>query len=361
MIKKLIIIFLIMTLCSGCFNYIEINNMVIISGIGIDYKNDMYKITFESLYQDKSSSDSNFEKGIIKNGIGKTIPEAFDNLTLSLEKEPYFAHLKVVVISENVANEHLNELFDFFLRNNDIRNIFLLVISKEAAPEDILLSSNEYFPVSSEKIKNILENNIYSNYISKNKYFKNIASNYLSGKKNIIIPTVKLKSNDLVLDNLIIFNSKKPIAELDSKKILILSVIDNKNPRSIFTVNCGDNKNVSIRIYKSKTNIKIEKSKYTLKNKLSAEVIENSCGIDLDKEENQKKITNKFNELLTKEEKELINYLKINNSDILGINNKYYIKFRNKNNDYFKDSNYEVENELNINKKGLIFEVKNDN
>ena len=358
--KILTLLFLIVT-TTGCYNYVEINNLVIISGIGVDYKENNYIVTFESLYQNKESSDSNFEKGLIKKGHGKTISEAFDNLTLGLEKEPYFAHLKVVVISEEITKDHMKELFDFFLRNNDIRNIFSLVVSNDSSPEEILKSSNEYFPVASERIKNILENNVYSNYVSKNKYFKKIASNYLSKEKNITLSTIRLDKDNIVLDKLVIFNNTQPTGYLNNDMALILSIIDNKKPSSLFTVNCGNNKKMTIRIYQSKNKINIKRKKFEITNDLMAEVVENSCNINLENKKEVNKVTKDFENLINNESNKLISYLQTNNSDILGINKKYYIKYRTKDNNYFRNSNYSIKTKININKKGLIFEVNNDN
>ena len=361
-IKKIIIILLIL-ITTGCFNYVEINNLVIVSGIGIDYKDNKYVVTFENLYQNKESSDSNFATGITKTATGDTIANAFDNITLSLEKNPYYAHLKVVIISSEIANNHLDELFDFFLRNNDIRNIFSLVISKDITPQEIFNSSSKYYPVVSERIKNLLENNIYSNYISKNKYFKNIASNYLSGEKNITLSSIYKKDDELILGNLFVFDSEKVVGSLNQEQALILSIIDNNKPSSIIKVPCKiySDKKLVIRIYESKTKFSIKKNEYKITNNLSAEIIENSCNINLENKDSQKEITDNFEKEISNQTIDLINYLKIINSDILGINNKYFIKYRRKNSNYFKDKNFKVNTILNINKKGLIFEVKNDN
>ncbi len=355
--KRIIILITITLVLSGCYNYVEINNLVLVSGIGIDYKDDMYEVSFETLYQDKKSSDSNFEKGSIKNGKGKTLGEAFDNVTLSIEKEPYFAHLKVLVISSEIAKNHLNEICDFFLRNNEIRNIFSVVITNENTPEEVLNNSDNYFPVASEKIKSLLENNVYSNYISKNKYFKNIASNYLSKDKNISLTSVEIDNNDLKLGDLIIFNSKKPVGKLDDKMSLVLSVLDNNNPSSLFTISYSNNEHITLRIYKSKTKFIIKKNEFIINNDLMAEIVENSYNIDLDKEKHQNKITKDFSKLIDKETIELISYLQSINSDILGINKKYYIKYRKKSKSYFNKASFKVETKLHINKKGLTFEA----
>lgn len=358
--KKLILIIISVFFITGCFNYIEINNLVIVSGIGIDYKDNKYEVYFEVLSQNKEKSDSNFESGIIKKGTGDTIPEAFDDITSALEKEPYFAHLKVVVIGKEVANNNLSELFDFFLRNNDIRNIFSLVIANNSSPLEVLSKTNEYYPVASERIKNLLNNNIYSNYIAKNKYFKNIASNYLSNEINIALSTIDIDNEELKLGNIAIFNDQKLVDYLTNDEALILSVIDNNKPSSIFKYSCEENKYVVIRTYKSKTKIDINENRFTINNNVDAEVIENSCNINLENNKNQKELEKIFEKILTTNAEKLIYHLKIKNSDILGINNMYYIKKRKKNNKYFKTRSFEIKTNININKKGLIFEVKND-
>ena len=43
--KKILIIILTLLLCTGCFDYKEINDLAIINAIGVDYENDEYVIT----------------------------------------------------------------------------------------------------------------------------------------------------------------------------------------------------------------------------------------------------------------------------------------------------------------------------
>ena len=56
--KKILIIILTLLLCTGCFDYKEINDLAIINAIGVDYENDEYVITLEILNDqiDKDSS-----------------------------------------------------------------------------------------------------------------------------------------------------------------------------------------------------------------------------------------------------------------------------------------------------------------
>lgn len=357
MIRRIFIILFLIIFITGCYNYVEINNLVIISGIGIDYQDESFILSVEALYNEEKDG----ETGKVFTSSGKTLTDAFNELSMKLDKEPYLTHLKVIVISKNVANKQMNSLFDFFLRNNQIRNIFNVVIAENATPEEILNTHSKLFKVSSERIKDLLENNQYSNYISKNTYFKKIVSNYLSKEKNITLSSIKKDEDELQLSNLYIFNNKKITGKLSNDDANILSLIDNKNVKSYFKSKCGDNKYTTISIYKSKPKININKNGFKLVNNIQAEVIENDCNINLEKNKNQKKLAKEFEKIINKKSYDFLNFIVKKNSDIIGINNMYYRKYRKKNSKYFSCAKFEVKTNLNINKKGLIFEVKNDN
>ena len=47
--KKLLILLIIPFILSGCYDYNELNDLAIISGIGIDYENEEYIVTYEIL------------------------------------------------------------------------------------------------------------------------------------------------------------------------------------------------------------------------------------------------------------------------------------------------------------------------
>ena len=355
--RKILILLLSIFLCTSCFNYIEINNLVLISGIGIDYKDGKYLVSFETLYQNKENSDSNFEWGVINEVSGKSLSEAFYNLNLMLEKNPYYAHLKLVIISEEIARNHLSDLFDFFLRNNDIRNIFSLVVSDNMAPKDILSASNEYFPVVSERIREMLENNEFSNYIVNNLYFKDIASNYLTKNKDIALTMIGLNEKSPEITKLLVINNENKISYLDTNYSATLSQLSNSKPNTLVKYECDLDKYITVNIYKSKINYIINKNSYNVIAKLNGEIIENNCNINLEDDSDYKNISKKVNDLIKQQYTDLFKYIKSNNADLLGINKKYFNKYRNRNYDYFKNAKYTINTGIELNKKGLIFEV----
>lgn len=357
---KIILIIFLFIFSTGCFNYVEINDLVLISGIGIDYQDNKYFVSAETLYQNKENSDSNFEWGQINEVSGNSLSEAFSNLSTKLDKSPYYAHLKIVIISEEIANNHLNDLFDFFLRNNDIRNIFSLIVSDKVTPKEILSKSNNYSPVVSEKIKELLENNEYKNHIVKNQYFKDIASNYLTKNKDISLTVIGLENNNPEINKMLLYHDDKNVGYLDNEMSSTLSKLTNTNPNVLVKYECEKDKYITVNIYKSKTKYYINKNQLNILSSTSGEVIENNCNINLENKTQYKDITNKLDYKITKDYEKLLNYLKSINSDVLGINKMYYNKYRKHNNSYFKDVNISIKTEIELNKKGLIFEVKNN-
>ena len=74
--KKIFLITFIFLL-TGCFNYRELNDIAIITSIGIDYDKE-YKVSF--LIADSKEDNSNEYKSTIITGNGKTLEKCFSNI-----------------------------------------------------------------------------------------------------------------------------------------------------------------------------------------------------------------------------------------------------------------------------------------
>ena len=93
--KKILIIILTLLLCTGCFDYKEINDLAIINAIGVDYENDEYVITLEIL-NDQIDKDSSKITSYTKVGRGKNLTSAIENAADKLSKQLIFNHVKVL-------------------------------------------------------------------------------------------------------------------------------------------------------------------------------------------------------------------------------------------------------------------------
>ena len=185
MLKKNIFIFLILLITifslSGCNNYQELNNVMIIDGIGIDKKDDEYIVSFNTYNQ-----NNKYETYKITTS---NINDSFNKIYLKVSKKIYLSHLNILALSSNLDNLDIENIINAFNRRQDLRGSFNVVL--------IHNYEDSFFKNDSLKIKDILHNN----YLEKgNVYpttFNDLINDYLD--LNIAyIPIIDNKTNTLM-------------------------------------------------------------------------------------------------------------------------------------------------------------------
>ena len=123
--KKIIILFILILSLTGCKDYVEINDLAILTGIVIDYKDNMYEVTAQLIVNDK---DSNIEVFKTKSN---SINEAIAELSKLSNKEIFISHLKVLIVTDTVIKENI-DFKDYFLRSSKSKmNFYVYVINNE--------------------------------------------------------------------------------------------------------------------------------------------------------------------------------------------------------------------------------------
>ena len=99
--KKIIIPLILILSLSGCKDYIEINDLAILTGIVIDYKDDMYEVTAQLIVNDKDSKIEVFKTS------SSSINEAIAELSKLSNKEVFISHLKVLIVTDRIIKKHI--------------------------------------------------------------------------------------------------------------------------------------------------------------------------------------------------------------------------------------------------------------
>ena len=152
--KKILIIFLLI-LTTSCTRHNDLNSLAIIKSIGISH-NEKYQLYAEVI--EEIDKDNNPKMQVIEtesDDIGKL----FENIKLLVNKEIYLSHIDLFLLDFNLNSNDYQKLINYFLSNNELRNDFYCVISKD--------------------IKKVLENSKYDEIeelIETNKESKNIIS-----------------------------------------------------------------------------------------------------------------------------------------------------------------------------------------
>ena len=357
--KKILLLFLLPFFLGGCYDYNGLDDLAIISGIGIDYVKDEFKITFEIISTKKEGETSGSSSTYYITSSGNSLVEAFAKSANKMDKVPYFEHVEIVIFSEEVAKNHLDDCIDYLIRTERLRNEFYAAIAKDSA-EDLMSASNKEHPIISSYLVGLLEfNNKTSNSAYYIQFAKTINSMLTEGE-DAMMPVFQVDDDkNIEYFGLGIFKDDQLVSIFNSEEASIVNLLNNFNVESVhFKMSCGENKNVVIADYKSDVSIEPGKDKILVKATINARISESTCDYDLKKADAYTELEKEFTKIVEEEMDRVLKKFQIYESNALNIGRSYYNKYREK--DFYLWTKQDIEYDINlkINKKGLTFEVK---
>lgn len=132
---------LVLAVNTGCWNRRELNELAIEVAMGIDKSGGQYRITTQVVDPGEVAAR--------KGGTGRTpvtvyqatsgtLFEARRKMTTMSPRKIYLAHLRMVVIGEELAREGISEFLDFLTRDHEQRPDFFIVVAKGTSAENVL-------------------------------------------------------------------------------------------------------------------------------------------------------------------------------------------------------------------------------
>ena len=195
---KILVIVIFMILLNGLNNSRELNDLAIVSAIGIEKEEDEFKVSAIILNPSKSEGkgNSSSEKLVIYESKSQTLQEAFRKMILESPRKLYIAHMKLLLVSEDVAKENFVDTLDFFVRDNEGSNKFLIAIAKDKSPKEFLefQSPTEEAPTD-DIVKSLKET---SRYIasSKDVVLNDVIKRIVSDSEEVVLPTIIMEDKE---------------------------------------------------------------------------------------------------------------------------------------------------------------------
>lgn len=384
---KIIICICFIVLLSGCWNYNELNNLAIITGVSIDKDENGYVMTYmiSNSSQGDSKSNSNQTSTVLYEGKGTTLTGAFENINQKLPKAPYLGHTEVIVISEEVAQTDIINVMDFFLRNPESRKEIYVLISKDVAAKDTLsiLTPLESFP--SGNIKSNIEaskNEIASTYTIKySKFLAQLIEQGIEPVLGVIEVEGNIEegqtqeSNDkskqdafIKLAHTAVFKNDKLVYITSKEESSSINTL-NKNFNNIYIETQCDNEKIvtNITSIELKTDVKEEDDKVNVVITVggTGSLIEVNCKKDLED-------TKVIEQIAKDVDEELKNFLYLGidvakkyETDIFGFGNmlykknpKYWNTIKDKwNDEILPNVNIEIRTDINLANKGSLHQT----
>lgn len=139
----MVILIILVTLLSGCWDVNEPQRMYYIHGVGVDYKDNQFVAYFQIIdFANVAKSEQpntavvQAEVGVAK---GDTLEEAFFDLYHSIDERVYWGHLMYVIFSEEVLkNEDFNVAIDIFSRYRETRYQTWVYFTDDSVKEVLL-------------------------------------------------------------------------------------------------------------------------------------------------------------------------------------------------------------------------------
>ncbi len=327
---------IILTSCTGAK---QLNERLIVQGLGIDYSFDKYTISV--MYMD-TSSETQQTKTLVTNG--NSVVDAMTNSISETGKEPLYSQNLFILLGKGVIENGFDEALNFFAQYYESRqnvNIFAtlekaedIIMQKDITPQQINDISGDTKRSGRAIISTLmtLENDLLSGY-------------YAPKTTNLILSEETVKS-----DGTVVFKEDKvdyTISPVESLGVLLVSgnadtatevtVEDNQN--DFMLSNCDSNIEVNIENNNVTFDIKISANADVYKLHLEEDELENSI---------QNRIDDICNQAI---EKCIIE----NKSDVFGFSN--YLM--NKDKEYYKSlenvldtlskATYNVETTISVN------------
>lgn len=361
--KKWLIILIIPFFLTGCFDYKELNTRAIVSGIAIDLEDEEFLVTLEILNSKKSDSEKeSTEKTYYIEGRGATLSDAIQECNLRVSKDAYYSHLKVMIVSEEIAKEKMEHILDYLLREPNIRNIFIPVMAIDSDASEILKTVTTANPVSSEVIQSLIETNKQGNQIALHLDFETFADALVDSRKDAVMNTIKKEEDHLALSGIAAFHNYKLATVLNEEESSIFNVLQNESENHMISTYCNEKEQkwINIDLYHNKdTEIEYKDGVLKVKSDLLASIINDECHYDFRDPKIYKTVEELFLKVINEQYTNVLKKLQKSRADILKINDSYYKKNRKDLANWY-ELDIKLETDIDINKNGLIFKVTHD-
>lgn len=320
---------------SGCWNYRELNELSLISGIAIDWNEETkeYQLTAEIVEFKMTQGERMTATSRIVEASGVTMFDADRNMIKVNSWRLYWGHTKTVIISQAVARRGIAPVIDWLYRDQEPRLELLLLISKEKTAGEIFKCQDTSSQMLNFDIYNMLMSQKSLGAAPRVELYKFVDELSTDGLSPVL-PTIHTIVSDGKLSPEVsgsaIFKNGKLIGFLDDSDTKYLLFVKDQIVNTLLTEKEGSsnaNANITLEIFKNNTKLQPVYSDGVLGIQiacnLKASLMEYSASADFSDEKKISRMQSDAEALLNKRIKELISKMqKQYDADIFGFGSR---------------------------------------
>lgn len=327
----------------GCWDAFELNELSLVTGIGIDKgKHEKLSVTIELLNAPAIAEEiqsSGQTSSITMTYEGNTLAEVVKKTNQSYTRKLLYSHLRSVIIHSDIAEEGMLQFLEFFESDREVRNDFNIVIVDNASARDVLKVMYPIQKVSSLKLSSQLDT-LYSEWGGDpDVRMSDFITALLSPGREPVLAQIKVvgdpeKGNTMEniqkvdlntyveIDGLAVFEGMKYLGNIPLSNTRNYLLLQNKLKKTSLTVGCGENLFTTMRVLNAKTTIhayyKDGIPHFDVNIELEGRMDNTQCEDDFTKIDTYKKYSQLFSKGLKKNIEETIQEAKELGVDYLG-------------------------------------------
>ena len=347
--KKLWILLFLCFGLTGCYDYQELNNNYIVSGIAIDKKDGIYQVIYEMIDSTKSEVQASY-KAFLSKGEGKSLAEAFQQIQKSLAKEPTLSHVKVLFFGEELAKEGMLETLSTLAADYQIHNTFYPILV--TGPIDSYFSDKS--DLTSILIQEQIDYNENSSFVSK-QTFSDFLASILDSRQDAIINVMDFHDKRPSISRLAIFSKDQLASILSPKDSSLLQSLKHSSNSFYYDVLCSKGHTLLNVSSNKEMTIRFSDQDFFITSYLNGTIIDDTCDYNFRSSQVYDDLVLKSKELLSERVQTLFDLFSSAHSDVLGLQKDYYQKTK-KDLENWESLNGHIEFDIHFIKNGFLFE-----
>ena len=257
--KRIKFLILLLPLLSGCYNYRELNELGITTAVSIDYKDNNFYVIAEVInpIKQQDASSSNNSPFVNYNSSSSSLQDTFRKVVLESPRQLYAAQLEIIVLSEEVVNNHLEEVLEYFARDPESRTEIKIIVAKTEDSTKAITLQTLLTSLSSSNIINSLDLQSKVLGMAYPVTLNELLNMYIDPYLEVVLPSMTLYGNYEIgdekenittsspkaivkIDGSTITKDNKILGYLDLEESKILNLINGKLKETIIKMNYYD-------------------------------------------------------------------------------------------------------------------------
>lgn len=281
-------VFIILLFLTGCWDYREIENLIIVAGLAVDIgTSHNYLVTIETVELKQSQGGNVQPQSKVIRIEGETPFDAIRNAIRISEHMHYWSHASVVILSEEVARKGILQILETVVRAKEPRLTMNVLVSKEKKASDILPQNTLLDKIYSFEITEMLKAQEQLSKAPSIEVYE-VVNKILDSGISVAIPTIGLTRIEEQItpeiSGLAMFKKDTLVGFLDGEEAKIFLFITDQIKGGTLVKSYSSESptsNISISINESNTKIqpRYEKDKIIMKIKTNTKASINDWGI----------------------------------------------------------------------------------